>query len=434
MSEEEDQAKEEEQNNEDEPEELDEDKNKDEEENINKEENDEEKETNEKNNDENKIVEEKTNEEQTTENAQTEEKNDSKKNPQILKKELTFYSKKLNNGNVNDISFSKQGYFEENNEIPNQNLNPKINKINSNMNYNPFLNSNNNNNNINNYNNFIPKKSTKQLLNEINSDMDVLSNSLNPIFKRYEIQQEIKMYDSFPMHNNYNFPIHNNYNFPIHDNYIYPIHDNYNYPMYDNDSYYSNDDDESDVQNYEIKRLINKAKYYNNNNIINPNRYNHYQNHNHNHNYNGRYSQRSHHYKKKNYYNNYHMRENGGNYNNRYVRKDYNYPMDRYNNRGYLRNISLDKNINKNRIKRMGNLYANRNSYTNRPLIYSQRETLPIKNSYMNEILGMPQTSQKIEYPNWRNNLIFSSNKMPYKKIKNGNINQSLDVLFSQRK
>ena len=66
-------------------------------------------------------------------------------------------------------------------------------------------------------------------------------------------------------------------------------------------------------------------------------------------------------------------------------------------------------------------------------MIYRQKETFPIKNSYMNEVIGQPQTFQKMEYSN---NLVFSSDKIAFRKIKygGGNINQSLDVLFNGQK
>ena len=51
----------------------------------------------------------------------------------------------------------------------------------------------------------------------------------------------------------------------------------------------------------------------------------------------------------------------------------------------------------------------------------------------MNGMIDQPQTYKKTEY---QNNLIFSSDKIPLRKIKyvGGNINQSLDILFNNQK
>ena len=118
-------------------------------------------------------------------------------------------------------------------------------------------------------------------------------------------------------------------------------------------------------------------------------------------------------------------------------RKNGNYPFyedirDQY--EEHIRSIPLEKNINRNRIKKIENINEDNYYYNNEPMIYYQREPNQIKNSYMNESLGLPQTSQKIEYSNGRrrNNLIFSSNKIPFKKINYNNINQSIDLLFSK--
>ena len=117
-------------------------------------------------------------------------------------------------------------------------------------------------------------------------------------------------------------------------------------------------------------------------------------------------------------------------------RRNGNYPFnedirDEY--EEHIRSIPLEKNINRNRIKKIENINDDNYYYNNEPMIYYQREANQIKNSYMNESLGLSQTSQKIEYYNRRrNNLIFSSNKIPFKKINYNNINQSIDLLFSK--
>lgn len=334
-------------------------------------------------------------------NQQSEKENDA------LNKDINILNfKKPNLIQANEISFSKKGYFEENNEIINQNhLN---NNVNNNANFYNSNNFNNYNNNayLNNYINYIPKKSTYQLLNEINNDMDNLSNDLKPIFQNYEIQQNIKYRNKYPLYD----------------------YNNENYSVSDNSSY-------TDEQNHEIKKLIKKANHISNN-LMKNNAYNQEYN-------NRRYYYRdnvfnNHKPKKRKY--RYYEEENGGNGYNDYNNFPENGGMDEYeyddynnnNDDNYLRNISLEKDINKHRIKKMENIYENTDNYINKPMVYYQREAVPIKNSYMNEALGQPQTSQKIEYS--RNNLVFSSSKIPYKKIKYGNISQSNDLLFSNQK
>ena len=182
-----------------------------------------------------------------------------------------------------------------------------------------------------------------------------------------------------------------------------------------------------------MNKLIQKAKYYGrklmkekrNYPRYNGPRYNNYDN------IINRYppsfrNNRRNYYQRMSYDNNYHdlNRRNG------------NYPInddisDEYDE--HIRSIPLEKNINRNRIKKIENINDDNYYYNNEPMIYYQREPNQIKNSYMNESLGLPQTSQKIEYSNRRrNNLIFSSNKIPFKKINYNNINQSIDLLFSK--
>ena len=62
----------------------------------------------------------------------------------------------------------------------------------------------------------------------------------------------------------------------------------------------------------------------------------------------------------------------------------------------------------------MDNIYENTDEYRKEPIIYYQKETFPIKNSYMNENLGLPQTSQKIDYLRSKNSLVFNSDKIPF--------------------
>ena len=82
----------------------------------------------------------------------------------------------------------------------------------------------------------------------------------------------------------------------------------------------------------------------------------------------------------------------------------------------------------------MDNIYETSDNNINKPMIYDQKESFPIKNSYINKTLGLPQTSQKIEYLKSKNSLVFSSDKIPFKSIKNGNMNRSIDFLFSGQK
>ena len=50
----------------------------------------------------------------------------------------------------------------------------------------------------------------------------------------------------------------------------------------------------------------------------------------------------------------------------------------------------------------------------------------------MNKFSGQPQTYKKTHFSN---NLVFSSDKISFRNIKyGGNINQSLDILFSNQK
>ena len=237
--------------------------------------------------------------------------------------------------------------------------------------------------------------------------MDSLSNSLKPIFKNFQIQQKIKQESNNPL---------------LYDDYS---SNNNNFDNYE-------EDEDFDDQNYEMYKLIQKAKNYDRKIMKEKRNYPRY---------NGtRYSNgdnlinryptsfrnnRRNYYQRMSYDNNYHdlKRRNG------------NYPFnedidDEYNT--YIRSIPLEKNISRNRIKKIENINDDNYYYNNEPMIYYQREPNQIKNSYMNESLGLPQTSQKIEYPNRRNNLIFSSNKISFKKINYNNINQSIDLLFSK--
>ena len=223
-------------------------------------------------------------------------------------------------------------------------------------------------------------KNTYQILNEINNDMDLLEKDLRPIF------------------NNHKCFGYNN--------------------IYNNDFIY----DDIDKQNNEIKELIKKA-----NKIVNGHSYNYYGYGNDNHKKRFNKYNLSEIYPHKRY-------ENGGDYSNYMERSENTTSEENDNDIGYMRNISPEQNINRHRIKNIRNIYEynNSNNYNNKPMIYRQNETFPIKNSYMNQILGQPQTYQKYEYPN---NLVFSSDKISFRQIKHGgNINQSLDVLFNGQK
>ena len=367
----------------------------------------------EKNNEDNKEnynnIEEKEEEKEIKSINNSELTNIIKVNPQaekeeelLLRKEINGLNiKKQNNWNIihaKDISFSKKGFFEDNNEInnhiQNNNFNNSITYNNNAYKNNKYFynNINYDNYNYNNYhnifnNNYISKKNSQQLLREINNDMDILSNDLKPIFKNYQIKQRIKF-----SNNSYNYPFYKN----------------------NNENGYSNNDfnDEFDEQDKEIKNLIRKA----NNSLNNRYRYKSYYNNN------ERYSYRN----KRDNLNNYYRMENEENFNDYYSDT-----INGYEN-SYIKNISLEKNINKNRIKKMENIYENTDSYINEPMIYHQRETFPIKNSFINEPLGLPQTSRKIEYLKGRSNLVFSSKKIPFKTKKFGNISHSIDLLFSE--
>ena len=282
---------------------------------------------------------------------------------ELINKEMSIKSSKNNsNGNINvenGLSFGRHGLLEGNINF-NNNLNLNI------------------------------KKNTHQLLNEINNDMDLLSEDLRPLFNNHKIKQEF------------------NYKNEI---------ENYDY-------------NEFGQEDKEIKDLIKKA-----NKLVNEHSYNYYGQENNN---NLKYKN----YNIKNnlseiYPPNKYEFENGGNYSN-YMERNENSSSEEEeddNDTGYMRNISPEKNINKNRIKNIRNIYEYNNSknYNKRPIIYRQKETFPIKNSYMNEVIGQPQTFQKMEYSN---NLVFSSDKIAFRKIKygGGNINQSLDVLFNGQK
>ena len=291
----------------------------------------------EENNNENGII---------NNNEQNEEPND-----EVENKEITMFDiKKISNGNINHESFGKTGFFEEN---TNQNSNIKKS-----------------------FNEYVPKKNTKQLLDEINKDMDSLEKNLSPIFQNYKIKNDIFFHS-----------------------------------QYNNNDYKHNYTEDIDQQNYDIKKLIEKA-----NKSINKNNYNHYG---------------LDYYQKNNsiFLNNNERYENGGIYSN-YMERENNSSID--NDNGYIRNLSPEKNISKQRIKNFHNFseYNNAKNYQYKPMIYRQKETYPIKNSYMNEYLGQPQTFQKYEYPN---NLVYSSDKISFRKIKYGNINQSLDMLFRDK-
>ena len=220
------------------------------------------------------------------------------------------------------------------------------------------------------------KKSTQQILNEINNDMDLLEKDLNPIFNKYQTKKNF--------YNDYN----GNY----------------------------------DEQDQEIKKLIEKA-----NKLVNKHSCNTYGTKSE---YNGIGNK---------YYNGNNISENGGNSSNYSERNDYSSTYDNNSDnsyKGYIRNISPEKDINKHRIKNISNIYKYNNNHRNykekKPLIYRQSETIHIKNSYMNKFIGQPQTYKKTHFSN---NLVFSSDKISYRNIKYcGNINQSLDILFSNKK
>ena len=259
-------------------------------------------------------------------------------------KELTILTKKFTAENL--LSFGKNDYLGEN-------------TINTNTNgfgYNE-------------------KKSTQQILNEINNEMDLLEKNLNPIFNKYKIKKNL-----------------------------------YN----DNKSY--------DEQDLEIKKLIEKA-----NKLVNKHSYNTYGTKSE---YNGMRNK---------YYNTNNISENGGNISNYSERNDDSSSYENNTNnsyKDYIRNISPEKDINKHRIKNISNIYHYNNNHRNykkeRPLIYRQSESIPIKNSYMNKFSGQPQTYKKTHFSN---NLVFSSDKISYRNINhNGNINQSLDILFNSQK
>jgi hypothetical protein len=259
-------------------------------------------------------------------------------------KELTILTKKFTAENL--LSFGKNDYLGEN-------------TINTNTNgfgYNE-------------------KKSTQQILNEINNEMDLLEKNLNPIFNKYQIKKNL-----------------------------------YN----DNKSY--------DEQDLEIKKLIEKA-----NKLVNKHSYNTYGTKSE---YNGMRNK---------YYNTNNISENGGNISNYSERNDDSSSYENNTNnsyKDYIRNISPEKDINKHRIKNISNIYHYNNNHRNykkeRPLIYRQSESIPIKNSYMNKLSGQPQTYKKTHFSN---NLVFSSDKISYRNINhNGNINQSIDILFNSQK
>ena len=282
--------------------------------------------------------------------------------------------------NINNIQENAQQLEDE---IINKEISIRSSKNNSNENINTDNGLSFGKQEINNFN-INQKKNTFQILNEINNDMDLLEKDLRPIFNNSRIKMENR-------------------------NYLY----NNNDIMFE----------EFDQQNNEIKELIKKA-----NKLVNEHTYNYY----------GHEGDK---YREKKYNKNnlseiypYKRYEKGGNYNNYMERSENTSSEENNNDSCYMRNISPEKNINKHRIKNIRNIYDYNNSknYNKRPMMYRQNETFPIKNSYMNEILGQPQTFQKYEYPN---NLVFSSDKISFRNINHGGkINQSLDVLFNNQK
>ena len=294
----------------------------------------------------------------------------------------------ISNNNENGNVINQGNLQPINNEIINKEMSIRSSKNNSNENINinlnvdnglTFLNQGERNNNIPNnigYN-YNQNKSSYELLNEINNDMDLLATDLKPLFKKNKIKQ--------------NF----NYNDNSQDNL-----------------------DSFDQENREIKNLIKRA-----NKLVNNYTYNYYGHENNNGNEKYNLSEV---YPQKEY-------ENGGNY---YNDEENDESSSNDNDTGYIRNVSPDKNINEKRIKSIRNYEYNNNNnynYSNRPIIYRQNETFRINNSHMNGMIDHPQTYKKTEY---QNNLIFSSDKIPLRKIKyvGGNINQSLDILFNNQK
>ena len=349
------------------------------------------------NNEEVKEIENNMNENENNEQIENIEpieenkENDVIDNNNVDEEELNIVAN--NNENKNKINQENEHQIDD--ELINKEMSIKSSKNNSNGNINienglsfgrhGLLEGNNNfYNNLN----LNTKKNTHQLLNEINNDMDLLSKDLMPLFNNHKIKQEF------------------NYNSKI---------EKYDY-------------NEFDQENKEIKDLIKKA-----NKLVNEHNYNYY-----GYEYN---NQSNKNYIKNNlseiYPPNKYELENCGNYSIYMERKENSSSEeeDEDNDTGYMRNISPEKNINKYRIKNIRNIYEYNNSknYNNKPMIYRQKETFPIKNSYMNEVIGQPQTFQKMEYSN---NLVFSSDKISFRKIKygGGNINQSLDVLFNGQK
>ena len=383
MSEEENQSEEEnnEQNNEEQNEDLDEEKNNESnDEDNNNEINQENEEQKEQEQEQDNLGENDNNEEVKeieniiNENDNNEENNNNINNNNEIEEEIKIAND--NNENENVITQENEQQIENEDEIDNKENNININPANLLSFGKNGIFGENININLSDYN-YISKKNTYQILNEINNDMDLLEKNLKPIFNNCQIKKHI-----------------------------------YN-------SYYTGNEEYDDR---EIKELIKKA-----NRLVNNNSFNYYGPKT---DYN-----RNNHYKRNNlseiYPNN--RIENGGNYSN-YSEINENSSYDD-NDNGYMRNISPEKNINKHRIKNIKNIheYTNNNNYNPKPIIYRQNETFPIKNSYMNEIIGQPQTYNRKEY--YPKNLVFSSDKIPFKKIKyGGNINQSLDILFKEPK
>ena len=296
----------------------------------------------------------------------------------------------ISNNNENGNVINQGNLQPINNEIINREMSKRNSKYNSNENINININSDNGlsffklgerkNSITNNLGyNYIQNqnKTTHQLLSEINNDMDSLATDLKPLFKKNQIKQD----------------------FLFNDNSV----------------------DSFDQENREIKNLIKRA-----NKLVNNYTYNYYGHENDN--GNDKY------YNKNNLSEVYPQREyeNGGNIYNDMERNDESSSYD--NDMGYIRNVSPDKNINEKRIKNIRNYeYYNTKNYNNKPMIYRQNETFHINNSHTNNIIDYPQTYKKTNY---QNNLIFSSDKIPFRKIKyvGGNMNQSLDILLNNQK
>ena len=326
------------------------------------------------------------------------------KSEKQLNEKINFFQN-INDLHADDISFSKQGIFTQSLRNSKKNLNKD-----------PIFNQEK----------ILPiglKKNTLQLLNEINSDMDNLTNDLNPIFASYQIPTIKQNPVSDLYRSNYDF---NDYN------------------IYDN----------QDREMINLIKKANQSQYFSQNKYNNSFQYNNSSYNNDNDNY-GNYNN--------NYNNSINLYDNGYNNNEynyndlcnedyglktslrgyKYLDMDLNtlqYKKANYDKGEIYRNI--EKNVDQ-RHKKM--VFGNKSYYNNRykPLIYSQNRSKYIENSCMNDNLRQPQSFIKMNcgyinngdfYSSYnnkrRNNLIFSSDKIPYKNRRYENINQRYDNLM----